>query len=89
MTLHEIDVDALEVLIDYAYTAEVEISEANVQVLLLIKLRSVLHKYKFSSPMNDNYRGSVNYNLAPRPLTIMSEYVRGLHLVSTVLQNVK
>lgn len=31
--MHDVDVDALEVLINYAYTAEVEISESNVQVL--------------------------------------------------------
>ncbi|EDV22500.1 uncharacterized protein TRIADDRAFT_50655 [Trichoplax adhaerens] len=43
VTLHEIDADALEVLIHYAYTAEVEISEANVQALLPAASLLLLH----------------------------------------------
>lgn len=49
VTLHDIDSQALEQLVQYAYTAEIVVGEGNVQVISdnKVKLDFLFHFYSF------------------------------------------
>ena len=52
INIKEVDADALEQLVEYCYTAEVKVTEDNVQVILKI-LFSTLNVFVIISKIND------------------------------------